>query len=66
MLACGLGRTGGLEGLYEFLQVKNYPDEGGLFRSGGMGRIVEACYSDALFWPCDAHGNKVRWPKVPA
>ncbi len=50
----------------EFLQVKNYPDEGGLFRSGGMGRIVEACYSDALFWPCDAHGNKVRWPKVPA
>lgn len=46
----------------EFLQVKNYPDEGGLFRSGGMGRIVEACYSDALSWPCDAHGNKVLWP----
>jgi len=37
--------------------------DGDWFKHSGN-HVIEKRDRWARFWPCDAHGNKVRWPKV--
>jgi len=59
---------GHMGGKFPLVVIGYWSDDGSSFAAGLMSwdahKVAEAALAEypCAFWPCDEHGNKVRWP----